>query len=252
MKAQTLSIAIPAPCEMDCPYCIAKMTWSPPVNRALQWSKGQLEKVGRYAAACGVEKVLITAKGEPLLAMADVAVALGAFRGWPVELQTRGEGLEPDLVGDLARLGLNVLALSVDNAEQIPWHAIETANRLGLTVRLVWVLYSEVPEPNLVFQEARARGIHQLTFRLPADVAGRPLSRIPEDLLERFLQAMERYPVIGHLAEGVAVRDCGGLALVVFPRCLQERADRADLRSLVYHQDGHLYSGWASPASRIF
>jgi hypothetical protein len=48
------------------------------------------------------------------------------------------------------------------------------------------------------------------------------------------------------------VRDVGGIAVTFFEYCVQDSNGEDDIRSLIYNQDGHLYTTWNSPASMIF
>ena len=51
---------------------------------------------------------------------------------------------------------------------------------------------------------------------------------------------------------GAEVYDIGGIAVTWLDECVQERNNTNDIRSLIYQEDGHMYSSWDSLASILF
>jgi hypothetical protein len=58
--------------------------------------------------------------------------------------------------------------------------------------------------------------------------------------------------LIRDLATGVKVYDVGGISLAISDYCIQEQDSGSNLRSLVFQEDGHLYTSWGSRASILF
>ena len=91
MRAQNLTICVPYQgCDKNCPYCISKMTgyissWHWPMMER------NIPKVRKLAEASQISSVLITGKGEPMLAESYVRKMIAAFKDFPVELQTNGK-----------------------------------------------------------------------------------------------------------------------------------------------------------------
>ena len=54
------------------------------------------------------------------------------------------------------------------------------------------------------------------------------------------------------LPYGATVYDCEGIAIATFDYCVQDECGEEDIRSLIFQEDGHLYTAWNSPASLIF
>jgi hypothetical protein len=58
--------------------------------------------------------------------------------------------------------------------------------------------------------------------------------------------------LIRTLRNGMEIWDLSGVALTFSDYCIQERDNGDNLRSLVFQEDGHLYTGWGSKASILF
>jgi hypothetical protein len=67
-------------------------------------------------------------------------------------------------------------------------------------------------------------------------------------LRERLLNAQQ----IRKLRYGVRIYDLDGMSVSISDNCIQEASDENNLRSLIYGDDGHLYTSWDSRASKIF
>ncbi len=57
--------------------------------------------------------------------------------------------------------------------------------------------------------------------------------------------------IIRELPFGAMVYDWMGVSITHFDYCIQERNMDFDIRSLVYQEDGHLYTSWDSSSSII-
>jgi hypothetical protein len=51
---------------------------------------------------------------------------------------------------------------------------------------------------------------------------------------------------------GYKIFDVNGIAVVTNDYCIQDAHNYDDIRSLIFQQDGHVYTSWMSKASRIF
>ncbi len=62
----------------------------------------------------------------------------------------------------------------------------------------------------------------------------------------------KRGRVLRKLPYGATLYDLDGIAVTHFDYCVQDDSGEDDVRSLIFLEDGHLYTAWNSPASRIF
>lgn len=271
MKAQTLAICMPGnKCDRKCPYCVSKMTWAPPKNY-FDWGANLL-LVRAFAVRANVMDVIITGKGEPMMDLDMVQNVAALFETFPVVLQTNGVKLSHDL-SIVAKLNnIEVIAVSVDSAKQFDelgplWEAI---NREGRISRATVLLTNEVVEFSFKHWVATAQmlGVRQLSFRevtIPTvcetvaeaeDTASWIRTHIYQgqviSWIDDYQSSLCDSPVVRRLPYGAVVRDVGGIAVAFFEYCIQDSNGEDDIRSLIYNQDGHLYTTWNSPASMIF
>ena len=220
MKISTLSIVIGnQACNAKCPFCVSRMTGfsevrGKPIERERHLTvldvqmaaKGQyvepetmpnFENAVALAKLGGTTTVLLTGKGEPTLAPAEITRVLTALygRGFPfVELQTNGLAFGrafrddcPESIECRARLqkwrgrGLNTIAISVvstsDDENASVYHedypdlarTVDGLHALGFTVRLsVMMLKGLVDNPvrlHDVIEWCKKHRVEQLTVR---------------------------------------------------------------------------------------
>lgn len=279
MRAQNLSVCVPdTGCDKNCPYCVSEMTGRMITDRAAM--QRNLPKVLSLARLAGVSSVLLTGKGEPCRDFDDVVWLLDAFGHLPVELQTNGLRLlrrfarDPD-VGDLERLrqrGLDVLAFSLDELEQFERMAplFGRAAGLGLVIRVTFNLTDRIPADTSLdtfLSACRSAGVQQFSLRqvtVPNDVqldsaeARQTAAWIEEHvapglytrLVDELVAGQPR--LIRRLPYGAVVYDVAGVAVSHFDYCVQDDHGPEDIRSLIFAEDGHLYTAWNSPASILF
>ena len=278
MKAQTLSICLPGTaCDKKCPYCVSKMTWAPPVDdQTWNWN---LPKVVHFAKMAQVTDVIITGKGEPSL-NEELAHAANEFRDWPVVVQTNGKtwARNPDALDGFMVDGkplFNIISVSIDDPKQVGecdglWKKINSCP--VLTSRITVMLTSEVckiPFKHWV-QQCVLYGIRGLSFReitVPSNWLDNPASievhkwiqglkdnKTISNWLEDFEAESKNQgrPFSRRLPYGAIITDFDGISVTKFDFCIQDESGDDDIRSLVYNQDGHLYTSWGSPASIIF
>jgi hypothetical protein len=279
VRAQNLSICVPyRGCDKDCAYCVSKMTGYSETDR--QRMRENLPKVLSVASMADVSSVLLTGKGEPCLNMQDVVWLLDAFDHLPAELQTNGlrllEHFERDpACGDLERLRrhhLNVLAFSLDGFSQFQQMAklFAHARALGLVVRVTFNLTDQIDdEVNFdgFIGACRKTGVDQFSLRqvsVPNEVALlEPKAAAAADWIRQHVdparyqrlvaELLARKPrLVRKLPYGAAVYDVDGIAVSYFDYCIQDDHRSDDMRSLIFNEDGHVYTAWNSPASILF
>ncbi len=93
MKATSLSINLCGPCNAKCPFCISKMTWKTGARDNEKLIEA-LPKAFGYAKYHGVDTVLVTGSGEPMItkysAESIAAIARDDYAIPIRELQTNG------------------------------------------------------------------------------------------------------------------------------------------------------------------
>jgi organic radical activating enzyme len=282
MRAQNLTISVPYEgCDKNCPYCVSKMTGYPKSSHTLM--ARNINKVKRLAHAAQVTSVLITGKGEPCMDRELLQSIVSEFKAYPVELQTNGCILSvtrahlhsptsnEDAVARLFRAGLNVLALSLDVLEDFRSFndLLSHAREVGLVTRVTLNLTDMIPADTplrTVLDLCEENCVDQLTFRKittpnyivdtkEAYEAKRWIASHTND--EQFDRMMWEVKELGHhvvrnLPYGAVVYDIDGIAVTGFDYCVQDTNNNEDIRSLIFMEDGHVYTSWNSKASILF
>ena len=273
LQAENLTISVPNKgCNRDCPYCISKITG--PVEADFHRMCRNTGKVRTVAASAGVTSVLFTGKGEPLLAMKELLQLSAYFRDYPLELQTNGILLTAENILALSDAGFNTIAISVDSPSQI-LELEDTAiaiNALDIMVRLTVNMthkFQDIEEglrAHLIGVCKRFQISQLLLRRLTApdsyDLASHLPNRTTDWIIRNAWGSHKFYLAekalikggrkIRQLSHGVTVYDVEGISVVVSDYCIQEEDQGSDLRSLIFMEDGHLYTKWNSKASRLF
>jgi len=271
VKAQVLTISIPNyGCDKSCPFCVSKMTGCIPPDTAMM--KRNVPKVKTVARAARVGSVLLTGKGEPCRNMASVREFVFSFRDFPVELQTNGRVLDadPDMLAVLSDLGLDVLAVSVNSLGELQGFRglFGRVRKLGLTSRATVNLTPEAMTDSFVdyVHYAGLCSVDQLSFRTitvpsgtdPADPRAVWIrENVVLDTVRNWMAGMSfelkaQGRVVRRLPYGAVLYDYRGLSVTHFDYCIQDSHGEDDVRSLIFQEDGHLYTTWNSRASRLF
>jgi len=270
MTANNLTISIDAICHKNCPYCISKMTFFPKPDFEL--FERNLPKAVELARLASVSSVLISSKGEPLTRLETVKLCAKAFETFPLEIQTNGDMLQGMGVLDLLfAIGVNTVAVSVDS-----WYDVQkfedlfrTMHRRGFVVRLTIVLTDkwEQDSASELFTFCGNTGIRQITIRratVPDVLIDNPASNAVEQWIIKnttrdhnsLLDTIHTWEtdenLIRTLPFGPKVYNIAGTAVTSIPYCIQEQNNTEDIRSLIYHQDGHMYTSWDKPSSILF
>jgi len=272
LKAENLAISVPSVgCDKNCPYCISRMTGYLPSDPTLvEWN---LAKVLRVAEMAEVTSILFTGKGEPVLNIQLLGSLMQqCSTWWPLELQTNGVHLYKNLIDVdwLRSRGLNVLALSMDNPQQFKDYVplIDHANKLSLVVRLTVNITNRL-ENKFTFTQlvnyCSQHRVRQLTLRkivapeVPFDQqtakwieANAPTSLYDSMISEATKLIKTEGRLIRQLNNGVNIYDINDVSFSHSDYCIQERSLGNNVRSLVYQEDGHLYTSWSSKASILF
>lgn len=283
MKANNLTICVPSSkgllreCNKNCPYCISRITWTPEVNESLMWQN--LQTVKKILELRGIHDILITGKGEPLMNPEFLTKLMYNLRDYKLEIQTNGILLsESPFLGydsyqnwkEFFVAGrLNVLAVSVDNVTQIRrskdlWKSFHDA---GIIVRVcvnITNIFQGFGFKDIV-EMARESYASQVLFRnitypSTAPTDSNEVQWINKNvnliLYKDFLNQMKalRLPSVRYIdGVGCTVFDYKGTAVMFSDYCLEESSSEVNgARSLIFHQDGHVYTSWNTPASILF
>lgn len=273
MKAQNLTISLPYKgCDKNCPYCISKMTGPIKTDRNLMVRN--IPKVKTLATAANVTSVLLTSKGEPFLDFWEVVKFAVEFNEFPVEVQTNGLWLsklpaseQSAKIGALSTAGVNTVAVSVDTLDEIEYFS-ELFFQLydnNIVVRVCVNVTDKLTSSfTVIFDRTADTGcVRQLLVRnitVPkrhtetAD-ALKAVEWINSNVDDRRFFDLKQglcLDCIRTTPFGNRVYDLKGISVIFSDYCLQEANRTEDIRSLVFQEDGHVYTSWNSPASILF
>jgi len=272
LKAENLTISLPnVGCNKNCPYCVSRMTG---YMESDYWLMSRnIKKVRKTAEAAEVTSVLFTSKGETLLSFDELKEFANKFRDFPLELQTNGLLLDESILNALCVIGMNVIAISIDSIEQL--HMCmpivrgitsrgmiprATLNLVGIDCPSGLLCYT----PTQLIENCADLGFRQVTFRrivCPENPKHQATvewieKNIPSVICDRFIGeldlAISYGKVVRILNSGMGIWDIGGVSVMYSKYCVQERDCGNDLRSLIFQEDGHLYTSWNSNASVLF
>jgi len=279
VKAQNLTISVPGDkCDKNCGYCISTITWQPENDMSLMASN--VRKVKEFASKLKVPSVLFTGKKEPFLAMDEMLWLIRRFKDYWVEVQTNGILLNKhpeEFAMKLMKFKVNVVAFSIDRLEDITKYedTFATLTKFGIIVRVCFNLTKEITAKHgfySIMSEVIKRKdksgvpfIRQVLFRnisYPSTAAknhptvkwiDNNVSQV--DYLSILDQAMRaNMKVIRTVSyTGIVIYSYNRLSSVCFSDyCLQETSKTEDIRSLIFHSDGHVYTSWDDPTSVLF
>lgn len=271
-----LAVCLPwTECNKNCPYCISKMTWSPEVN----WDQmlRNLPKVKELSKS--VESVLFTGKGEPLLYedgrhLHQLDVLLGSLNRKPCELQTNGCMLRAlsnsereAYLRKLRSMRINTLAYSVDDLDvlhDMGTNKVFTSTSRYLNCRVTLNITDKLPERlswDTLIPICHTYHIDMLTIRRITYPDNRSKSRQAKwirahttDLYDKLANSIipAGGKIIRQLPYGIELYDLKGVGVALSRFCIQDNSGPHNLRSYIFHHDGHVYTSWDSPASRLF
>ncbi len=276
MKAQNLTLSVPYKgCDKNCPYCISHITWSPEID--LNLLSRNIQKVKKLADAAAVTNVMITSKGEPFLNLDCIYMFCENFQNYPLEIQTNGIWLSKCSIAervctlrDLYKFGLNTIAFSIDKLSDLQRYKImfEDVVQEKINVRVcinVTGLLENTTCTGILREIFKLKTISQVLFRnitKPVYVDRHTSaidwinSNVPKEIYEKIqkqfmVEVIHKQPV-RILSFGMPIYSYEGISIAFSDYCIQDTHNQDDIRSLIYHQDGHLYTSWADRGSILF
>jgi len=278
MRAQNLTISMPyMGCDKNCPYCVSKITGGIQTNRDLMFRNAN--KTLNFARAAQVTSVMLTGKGEPFLNYGDVLHFTRMFSEFPMEIQTNGLWLSQRLsdytMRNLYEAGMNVIAVSIDNPHIAQCakvgDIVREAHKYGMLVRVTFNVTKllNCEEYPATFESlisiCHNWGVNQMTCRnivSPNHTEETKQSKwikefVDVGMYDRIRDQMDKACkskgfLVRVLPHGSKVYDYEGIAVSYSDYCIQDSNNTDDIRSLIYQEDGHLYTSWNSNASILF
>jgi len=231
------------------------------------------KKVLTVARTAKVSSVLLTGKGEPMLNVGDTMRMIEDFNEYPLEIQTNGLVLSKDytLIELLAEVGVNTISISIDNMETFKSFRNLYSKILAcrMSVRICFNVTTDVDwgkEQSLkkIIAMCQRVGIRQLLIRsltIPNRAVDTPESKKAQKWIKAFGYPYNKVDeqfkkikknLIRVLNHGAGIYDVNGIAVSFSDYCIQEVNNTEDIRSLIFLEDGHLYTSWNSKASLLF
>lgn len=272
MKANNLSICMPYKgCDMKghcANYCISKITGFMEKSD-YGYMRRNIDKVRNFAKMANITSVSFTSKGEPMLDKGTLYTLMTEFEGFPLELQTNGIEIKENLtqIIQLSNFGLDVLAISFDTLGQFNefYEVFKKAHKFNLTTRVTYNITNLTPKGTFIgdlIDLCNAHEVDQFSIRnivAPNFCKENAQTKwIRENVDESFYSKMkaelERIEkrLLRTLPYGATLYEVDGVAVTCFDYCVQDNSNDKDVRSLIFAEDGHLYTSWNSLASRIF
>jgi molybdenum cofactor biosynthesis enzyme MoaA len=238
-----------------------------------------LEKAKYIAQSSAVSSISITGKGEPFLNIEAMTKVVNVFKHMPIEVQTNGRLLKKlfnsKMIGKynylISQLSyIDVFAFSCDTFEEITdlKDVIENLNRHGFITRITFNVTDRVSDKTYsdflnAFKEV---GVRQFSFRKIIKANFTEENEVHKwidehggaDIYDNLISQGKGYitenncQMIRKLSYGAVLYDVDGMSYTYFDYCIQDTSDDGDVRSLIYQEDGHLYTTWNSPASLVF
>lgn len=246
-----LNVVVPFKgCDRNCPFCISAAN---PFNPKQQKIGDRLPKVKKYMQQEHISQVILTSNGEPTLNLPSLLELAAAFQEYPLELQTNGLGMyrTPGLLNTLLA-HVDVFAISVPSPSylfNIAKPLFRVINQSGKVVRatiLVSDMWADLPLKEILHKTGKAQQVVLKRLVYPADKADTPQAK--------WIVKHKSAEVFNYLRGEVA-----GFTVIIpgKPFFMDGKSVNFDYdctrtgRSVIFHQDGHLYSEWR-PESIIF
>jgi len=283
MKAQNLTISLPNNgCDKNCPYCISKITGYCEADKELM--EMNVNKVINIAKAAQITSVLFTSKGEPFFYGKKseddfFEFLLTEFDEFPIEIQTNGIKLEKQIKrSTFFESYIDIFSISIDSIEQLMSlkSLCTEINKINKTSRAC-INVSNLINPAVsfydIFKMVKQIGFDQMTLRkimYPTTIKNcNDLSKEQQKIInwidnnasdeqyealkvDAMIATQDRGILLRTLPYGAKVYDIEGIAVSYSDECIQETNNDNDIRSLIFMEDGHLYTSWNSKASRLF
>jgi len=281
MKIQTFNIvAGTTACNANCPFCISRMTPLSGVNQKLQETNWiNFRKACEMAKMNGVNTVLLTGKGEPLLFPDQITSFLKEIEKYAfpiIEMQTNALVIGRDFkklnpyLGKWRNLGLNTFVISIvhykdeenkkiysPNADYINLEkTITYLHEKGFSVRLNCIMIKDfidtIEEVKNLVGFCKKNEVEQLTLK-PVEMLknqNTPQAKWAKDNLIPIKVQKKIQLFLEKEGNRLRTLDFGGVVYdlygqnVCFTDCLTGRPFTEDLRQLIFFPDGHLRYYW--------
>lgn len=272
LKSENLTISVPnMGCNKNCPYCISKMTGFIESDGSLFYKN--INKALTVSKQAEITSVLITGKGEPTMDLGllyTIIEFIDKKYYLPIELQTNGILLKNNkhIVPTLKDCGLDVIAISIDNKFQLDRYGdlFDYIKQLNLVLRVTVNITNMLDLSfDQLLEYCILKNIDQLTIRRivpPEDPkASQVVNWIKEnapvtlydDMVKEAKEVINKNgKLIRQLSHGANIYDLSGVAFTHSDYCIQEFNMGSNIRSLIYQENGHLYTSWNSKASILF
>jgi hypothetical protein len=164
---------------------------------------------------------------------------------------------------------MNVIAVSVDSGEARLDNLAMAIHKTGMLLRVTFNVTNKEMLGKGDFSDLlywfRVQGVDQFTLRNV--VAPNHTSETPQSiwikqnvdpllyghlLLEMRKKCQENGYHLRSLPYGAEVYDLQGVSVSFSDYCIQDDNNTEDIRSLIFQEDGHVYTSWNSKASILF
>jgi organic radical activating enzyme len=168
----------------------------------------------------------------------------------------------------LREIGINTVAVSIDSEENfeelLSNEVFKILKYNDLNTRITVNLSDKIKNGFLYWlDQCKKHAIDQLSFRriTKANFTEKNSihkwidKHVPKNMYSEYMEQINEYPnkrEIRRLPYGAVLYDINDISVTGFDYCIEDQAEGEDIRSLIYEEDGHLYTAWNSDASRIF
>ena len=254
-------------CNKNCGYCVSKMTGFNEPNEQLMVRN--IKKIISIAISSDINSVLFTGKGEPLLNIDYLTKTASELSMFPLEIQTNGLLLNEETIEKLYLAGFNVISISVDHENYFTTilpDRIPLIHKYNMLIRLSLNINDKLASMtmNEIIEFCRTYKVNQLLLRkLSIPIKGKDNAvelwidkHAPDKLFDTLQSELssiihEHGKLIRKLNQGIKIYDVFDISVTVSDYCIQETSNEENLRSLIFEDDGHLYTSWNSKASAI-
>lgn len=287
MKFNSLSlVAGTRACNAACPFCVSKMSREaagriPVINQQRLMLAIQMFEHGRD----GLCPVIITGKGEPMLAPNDIFSYLERLDfNYPlVELQTNGTLIKDGIkdVNSWKNAGLTSVCISITHANPEKsnklmgikgdhnfWRTVGILHNIDMPVRLNCTLLKRgcgsLEDVEKLVKRCKAAGVERLTLReveMPVVMNGSQEAKDARDYVTAEKPYWITHQIQDRFESGVAKKllelPSGGIVYdvdgqnVALCNCLTETTDPSNQRQLIFFPDGDIRYSWQYKGANI-
>lgn len=282
IQSHTLHLVVPTAniCPIGCKYCISNMSeW---VKVDIDFQMRNIFLARSLAKRAGVQETVVISRNEPVQNIPLVfrfGILFGGY--FPTTLQTNARAwfgadaiINPkDTISKLEKGHYATLALSIDSVEILN-HVMncKTLQQSPLTIRYVFVLTNDIVhylKSANILNLLKHPVIEQATFRVidipqKVNTSGRAKKTqqwIKENTDAEAANGMINFihaklnqtnaPFYGNVGSTI-IFSYGNTKIALAKECIEEGSYNDSVRSLIYAEDGHMYTRWNDKGSRIF